>query len=903
MPRSERPLPNDGTPLSGFATDLRSLRQRAGGPPYRELGRRAGYSAATLSEAAGGKRLPSLDVTLAFVRACDGDTDEWENRWHAIAAGASPAPAVDHAPAPYTGLAPFGPGDADRFFGRERLTEDLLARKESLITVFGASGSGKSSLLRAGLAPRLRGRVVVVTPGDRPFERCAQQIARVSGLPQAQLDDPRDLHLLLRQAAIDRGVVLIVDQFEEVFTLCGEEERGRFIAALAAAATGNVRVVLGVRADFFAHCSMYAELVESAHVTVGPMSPDELRRAITKPALGAGGKVENALLAHLVAQVHGSAGVLPLLSHALLETWRRRQGTMMTLAGFHASGGIDGALAKTAESVYGEFDVRQRLLARNLFRRLTAPGDGTEDTKRRIGIDELDDDPDLAVVLDRLTSARLLVRDQDGVEITHEALIRAWPRLTEWLNADRDGLRVHRQLTEAARQWESLGRDPSLLFRGTRLAVARECETGLNASEQAFLDASLTEQQADEAWARRRTRRLRQLIALLNVVVALLAVAVFVAVDAQRMAERERNVAVARKAIQDADLLRGDDPRLAARVALAAYRLAPSPEARNGLVNAHATHSRFQDGPSLPVPGPLPGVPAPSPALPADAVHPDHKLFSLTGTYPVVVRGADERRIVTAGDDVRLWDATCEMPCEIGRIEGKADAVALRPDNRVLAVSSGRSTRLWDIEDPRNPKQLKVFLYDAQWAVFNRDGSVLATGSETSPVSLWDMASPAEPRRVAVVGLSTGDNGGAFGPTGLFATTNPDGTLSLWDTKDPTRVRNLMTVNRNPGRYHAPSFSKDGHVLGALNGDRSATVWRVEDDKLLDAPLEAASAADMSMLTFPADGTVRGYGRGTATTWTPDVSKVAEEVCRAGPLDAEQWKRFFPGVPRQTECR
>nr|AGS49724.1 WD-40 repeat protein [uncultured bacterium esnapd14] len=460
MPRGERPLDAGDGVLLRFAHDLRQLRQKAGSPTYRVLAGQAHYSVAALSEAAAGRKLPTLAVTLAYVRACDGDVTEWERRWHSLATELS-APDLDQAGdtdaeqrPPYVGLAAFQAEDADRFFGRERLADDLMARlaKQPFVAVFGASGAGKSSVLRAGLIPRWGAEhptepIALFTPGPNPMEECAIALARVfGGTPgplQAELDrDRRGLHRLVRQglaeSADDNRLLLIVDQFEEVFTLCRDDgERSRFIQGLvmaARAANGRCRIVLGIRADFYTHCTAFVELVEAlqdSQITVGSMTPEELRLAITKPATLSGCTVETALLAQLVAQLTGQIGGLPLLSHALLETWRRRRGNTLTLTGFQAAGGIEDALAQTAESVYTRLSPRRQRLTKDLMLRLTALGDGTEDTKRRIIRSELDDDTDTTFVLDRLVGARLIALDRDSVEISHEALIRSWPRLRE----------------------------------------------------------------------------------------------------------------------------------------------------------------------------------------------------------------------------------------------------------------------------------------------------------------------------------------------------------------------------------------------------------------------------------------------------------------------------------------
>ncbi|MGC7096362.1 helix-turn-helix domain-containing protein [Amycolatopsis lurida] len=419
--------------LVRFAGALRRLREKAGQPPYRELGARAHVSASALSAAAGGRKLPSLTITLAYVRACGGDSDEWEKRWYEVAAELAqqtePEPLEPAVRAPYVGLSAFQESDADLFFGRQELLAKLSVRVRGnrLVAVVGASGAGKSSLLRAGLLPELRTEtsiVIMMTPGQHPIEECAVQFATPLGSSPAMLVDDlsensRGLHRLVRQALASRPddteLILIVDQFEELFTLCGDQrERTRFIELLVTGATaGNsrVRIVLGVRADFYGHCSRYPQLVEvlqDHQVVIGPMSGQDLRDAITKPANRVNCSVESALLATLCTHADGEAGVLPLLSHALLETWRRRRGNSLSLAGFQAAGGIDGALQQSAEAVYRSLEPRQRQVAADLFLRLTALGEGTADTKRRITRAELDSqDPDLALVLERLAAARI----------------------------------------------------------------------------------------------------------------------------------------------------------------------------------------------------------------------------------------------------------------------------------------------------------------------------------------------------------------------------------------------------------------------------------------------------------------------------------------------------------------
>jgi transcriptional regulator with XRE-family HTH domain len=472
--RRERPLDAADSALGRFAAGLRELREHVGSPTYRELAERSGYSVAALSKAASGRKLPSLAVTLAYVRACGGDADGWREQWRAVSAELADAGAEDApADAPYVGLAPFQAEDADRFYGREAVVDELvdLVRERRFTGVFGASGAGKSSVLRAGLLARTTGPSVLFTPGARPMDAFV--------IPGG---DP----------------LVVVDQFEELFTLCEDEaERARFVEALVAAATeGRARVVIGVRADFLGRCGRYPELVSAlrgGQLLLGAMGVEELRQVIMRPAAAAGCMVEAALVSRLVADAAGQSVVLPLVSHALLETWRRRGGATLTLAGYEAVGGIEHAIARTAEQVYAGFTETERTVARRVFLRLVAFPDGAEPARRRVRREELES----GAVLDRLTQARLLTVDADTVEFTHEALLRCWPRLREWIVEDRQGLRVHRMLTEAAQSWEAHECDPGALYRGARLAVAREWSASavLTTGDRRFLEASLAAEQ------------------------------------------------------------------------------------------------------------------------------------------------------------------------------------------------------------------------------------------------------------------------------------------------------------------------------------------------------------------------------------------------------------------------
>ncbi|MCJ0869988.1 helix-turn-helix domain-containing protein [Streptomyces sp. AP-93] len=343
--RQEKPLDPSTGPVAEFALALRELRRKAGGPTYAAMARRSPYSVATLSRAAGGEHLPTLPVVLAYVGACDGDPAGFEAHWRRVdeelAAIARRSRAEGERtgergePAPYRGLARFEPGDSDVFFGRDRAVADLLALVGGHrdVAVFGASGSGKSSLLRAGLISHLRdtGRALpspaairVLTPGEHPLDTHGPALLPADG---------------------DGDTWLIVDQFEELFTLCHDAaERACFIDALLEAGdpVRELRVVLGIRADFYARCLEHprlAEAIRDASLPVGPMTPAELRQVITKPATAHALIVERALTETLVEEAGAQSGGLPMLSHALLETWRRRRGRTLTREAYERAGG------------------------------------------------------------------------------------------------------------------------------------------------------------------------------------------------------------------------------------------------------------------------------------------------------------------------------------------------------------------------------------------------------------------------------------------------------------------------------------------------------------------------------------------------------------------------------------
>ncbi|MFI6826638.1 BTAD domain-containing putative transcriptional regulator [Kribbella sp. NPDC050241] len=495
-----------------------------------------------------------------------------------VAASALPEPSPE---CPYPGLKPYDVDDADSFFGRDADIAACLRRlaDESVLAVAGPSGCGKSSLIRAGVAATLRrdGRqVVVMTPGPHPVAALA---AAMSGTT---------------------APVLLVDQFEEVFSLC--QDRTKRVAFLTALAAHEALLIISIRADRLADVSespSFARLVERGLYLLSAMTPDNLRAAIEEPARLASLVVEPGLVDLLVNVVADQPGALPLMSHALRETWQRREGRTLTVAGYNASGGIRSAVAQSAEAVHEQLSPEQRTVLHGLLLRLVAPGPEGEPTRsrlpRRLVVTRAEDDQ----MIDLLVASRLLTSDAGVVEIAHESLVRAWPRLRGWLEDDLEGQRVLHHLAVAADSWNNLDRPGSELYRGVRLAKAldwRERTTpALTATEEDFLAASKrlseTELRAAETRARlqsRANRRLRAALATAAVLLVGALIAGFVAVRqagrAEVAADRELARQVGARALVTEDI----SPSLL--LAAQGVRFDDSPDTRTNLVAAINRH-------------------------------------------------------------------------------------------------------------------------------------------------------------------------------------------------------------------------------------------------------------------------------------------------------------------------
>jgi WD40 repeat protein len=919
MPRPERPLDDTDGPVAQLAADLRSLREKAGKPGYRQMSARVNYSVATLSAAASGRRLPTLEVTLAYVTACDGDTDQWEQRWReAERSIVTPEPVATggRTGSPYPGLAMFQADDAELFFGRDALVDELAGRlgRRRFLVVFGASGAGKSSLVRAGLAPAVGGPMLVLTPGVHPMAELAVHLARHAGVPAGGVledlrADPERALLLVRQGLHEgpgqSDLLVVVDQFEETFAACADPaERADFVAALLAMCRepdGRARVVLAVRADHYARFTEYPRLLAAltdAQVLVGGMSPAELREAVTKPAERYGARVEGALVATIVAEVAGSPGALPLAAHALREAWLRCQGAMVTLAGYQAAGGVAGAVAHTAEHVYERLTDPERLVAQRMLLRMVDIGSDGLITRRRLSRTELDVIGPAAAVIEAFACARLVTVDRDTVQIAHEALIRAWPRLCGWVEESRTGLRLHRQLTEAAAVWAALNRDEGALYRGLRLSATVEAVDAAvidpAGTEQEFLEASRALRERETRLRQRRNRRLSTALAAVATVVCLLAAGAAVSA---RHAAAERDRAMARELAAAARAERMTDPELALLLAARAYRLHPDPETESVLRQATAdaqstftmdahdaeVHSVAVSGSRI-ASADLSGVvkvwdpqgrtPPDTAPVPGDHVDagpggrlavafndPKRKhsrialwqpgaadarrlLPVVQTTVSDVAFSADGHWVAALGADSRIhvWDTTREWSIRSLPYAGSGGDIAFGPDGRLVHASDNGGVQLWDIDAATPPVVIRRPEKTLPTAVaFSPDGRRIAVAG-AGRVTVWPAGGGGTPEVYS--GPELGYTSVAFSPDGRrIAAGTQERTVRIWDATDRTHGRALRGHH---GAVRDLAFSPDGRRLVSGGDDATVHVWDVTAATPAPSSIASGGAAMLS---------------------------------------------------------
>ena len=807
---------------------------------------------------------------------------------------------------PFKGLQYFEEQDAHRFFGRETLIAQLITRLRELMStqqprflaVIGASGSGKSSVVRAGLLPALKGRkqlpdgtllplgstewpIHVITPTNHPLEALAASLAghteSVSAM-SALIDDlahnPRALHLhvrkLLTQAQGMRWAnsrpghssfsastseqmrfLLVVEQFEELFTMCHDtQERQAFVDNLmeAASTNGPTVVLITMRADFYAQCAQFEALraiLAKQQEFIGPMNEDALRRAIEEPAKQSGWGFERGLVDQLLKDVGSEPGALPLLSHALLETWKRRSGRTLTFAGYAQSGGVHGAIAHTAEQVFTQrLNEEQQEVAKFIFLRLTELGD--KYTRRRASmselmpIDQTERAEAVEVVLRILVDVRLVITTEETAEVAHEALIREWPTLGRWLEENSEGLRIHRQLNHAAQEWIELDHDSGALYRGARLAQALEWANlhskELNTLERRFLSVAQEANEREEA--EREAQRQRELE------------------QARALAEAEHQRA--EEQMRGRQRLRGLMSVLVVffilAIGLAWYAnnerikaQESQQEAVQAQNEAEMERTRAEEKSRLATSRELAAV-----AEAEQEVHPQHSLL-----LAIQALRMNQPKNEVEGDYIPAAEqALRNVLTNMGGIglSGHKDgirALAISPDSHWLVTGSPDQTaRLWNLQEPsRDPIVLKGHT-DAIWTLaFSPNGRWLVTGSNDTNIRLWDLSQKDLTSMFEPIVLS-GHEGwvmaAAFTPdTRWLITSSSDATVRLWNLTQPDFPPIVLRGHKD--QVVALAISPDGRWLATASADQTARLWPIDS---LSSPTNASSLAETSIETI-----------------------------------------------------
>jgi WD40 repeat protein/transcriptional regulator with XRE-family HTH domain len=874
---------------------------------------------------------------------------------------------------PYKGLRAFGEADADDYFGRESLVQRLLERLEAsgdgaaemgigdrvkasghppnpgrpspiarFLAVVGPSGSGKSSVVRAGLIPALRRGgldgseqwfVVDLFPGAHPLEELEAALLRVAVQPPESLlgqlrEDERGLARAIKRVLPANPLtelVLVIDQFEELFTLTADPAiREHVLKSLVAAIDdprSRVRVIITIRADFIDRPLQYVEfgaLLRERTEFVLPLAPDEVERAIVGPARRAGLTIEPDLVVAIADDVGAQPGALPLLQYALTELFERRQGTVLTLPSYRASGGIRGALARRADALYSALDAAGQAAVQQLFLRLITLGEGVEDTRRRTPQVELLDLDDshlnnqetsrpgnittdtlraspsaslllsplsaMATVIDRYGRARLLSFDHDPitraptVEVAHEALLGAWGRLRGWLDAGRADVRALRLLAAAAAEWGAAKHDQSYLLAGARLTQfenwAAQTSLALTPGERAFLEASLTERErravaeredAERELAKERAmaqaqrsaaRRLRYLVgALALFLVAAIGISSF-AVEQSGVAERERGVAERERGVADQQ-----------RQTAAAN--AAEAEHERELVQADLLRAEAQ-------------------RLGVEA----SRLVARQGNVDLATLLAIRSirtQYTPQGDEAIEGAAQLPYPARVLRTNIVNRSVRFSSNGQYLLAGGDSVVWLWDVRTGQEPRHFAPLAGTVNDLAFSPDGLMIALGYDGGSISIESVTGRRELQRLT--GHSGAVNGVVFAPDGRsIITGSSDQTVRIWDVQTGRQIRTISA----PQPIVALALSPDGRIIATGDGVVGKNSIRLWDAQTGTAIRTMAGHSDsIRHLDFSPDG-VRLLSASTDTTariW--DVATGLEILSIAEP-DGVQGAAFAP---------
>jgi len=782
---------------------------------------------------------------------------------------------------PYKGLQAFEEADSANFFGRDALINHLLDKirqqdDERFLAVIGPSGSGKSSVVQAGMIPRMRRGtlpgserwfVVEMLPGAHPLEELEAALLRIAVNPPPSLleqlkEDERGLVRATKRVLMDNRseLFLFIDQFEEVFTLGQDKaEITHFLNSIVTAVTDphcHLRVIVTLRADFYDQPLLYpafGDLVRRHTEVVLPMTPEELEMAIAGPAERVGVLPEPGLVQQIIGDVSTQPGALPLLQYALTELFDRRSGRVMTLAAYHKLGGALGALARRADEIYNELDAKSQEVARQLFLRLVTLGEGgTDNTRRRAMHTELNsignDPAAMEKVIEYFGKSRLLTFDHDPqtreptIEVAHEALIREWGQLKEWLEDGREDLLMQRRLEAAAGEWLRSRKDRSYLASGTRLTQFEEWQArsnlGLSAEEAEYLRNSIAEREAmeaqeterqarEQALERRSRNRLRLLVAVMTVA-ALIAVGLAglaftqsqIAQEERINAENNANTAATAQSVAEANRLEAEENAANAERSANAAATAQSVAEANRLeaeANAAIAEENRQAAEENAANAERSANEARSLALAANS----RNLLSEHNPSLALALAIEASNVYQppAADIQQTLAQTAYGPGARFRLEGHTGSVlsVASNDQSGLSVSADGTMRFWNLLDGSESPVSFDLGGVANSVAINRDSTRGITGMFDGAVILWNLETGESIRRFE--GHTDIVNSVAFSPDeSQILSASMDRTIRLWNVSNGREVQNI----ESPGAILKAAFSPDGEFVVTGSADKTA---------------------------------------------------------------------------------
>jgi WD40 repeat protein/serine/threonine protein kinase len=776
----------------------------------------------------------------------------------------TPSTSTVSAANPYKGLRAFQESDAGDFFGRETLTKLLLTRLDDdhelyrFLAVVGPSGSGKSSVVKAGVIPALRRGeihnsenwfIVEMVPGISPFKELAQALASIAttALPDIMefVKEPKNggLNAILKKVLPLRNseLLLMIDQFEEVFTQCEEYERNLFLEAIQEAVTAQdsrLRVIVTLRADFYDRPLMvqnFSQLMQQRTEVVIPLTVDELERAITGPARQVKVFFQQGLAATIVSEVNEQPGVLPMLQYALTELFERRDGSLLTTKAYQEIGGVLGALARRAEDLYKQLDAEKQEITRQLFLRLVTLGEGTEDTRRRALQSELfaaaPDPRMMQQVIDLFGSYRLLTYDRDPitrtptVEVAHEALIREWQRLREWLDSSRSDIRLQRMLASAAKDWEEANHEPSFLLRGGRLVQFEDwigtSTIAISQKERDFLDASIAErkraeeeealrlerERLAEKRARQRTRAIAIILAVATVMGGILSVFAL-----QQRSEAVRAASDAIAARETAVLAQNDALNQAATATIAQgealNQAATATIAQGEAINQAATATVAQG-----------------------------EAINQAATATIAQGEAINQAATATNAQGEAINQAATATNALGEAQSEANANATAQAVAIAAANIAATAQANSLRDAQVSQSLALAAYANQLINTN---SALALALALEANDIPNPSLQAQTVLLSVVYIAPRSfqnnqlpiNALLFHPDGAsYFTANSDGSVHQWSVEERRIVKTFAGAHTRT--INALDISANGQVLATASDDTTVVLWNVESGEPL----------------------------------------------------------------------